>query len=95
MWQLMRRLSGSDDGGDAHGSEDDATYTYDHHQQDMAKFVALVMMCLVCRHILVRCGNSGLIGYLLAGMLAGPEALDIVPHYFVSTLTVLGRLGVW
>lgn len=42
--------------------------------------------------LLDAAGGSGLLGYLFAGLLLGPQVLDFVPQ--IDSIRVLGRIGV-
>ena len=75
-------------------SDDDSTYSWDHYQLDMVQFATLVVVLLICRKLFEGIGNSGLIGYLIGGIIFGPHALNLVPEYMIESITILGRLGV-
>lgn len=75
-------------------TDDDSTFTWNYDQDQMARFCGLIVILLLFRKLFETCGNSGLIGYLIGGIIVGPYAFDLVDHYTIESIRILGRIGV-
>ena len=82
---FLRQLSATDD---------DSTYTWNHDQNQMVRFCCLIVILILFRKLFEACGNSGLIGYLIGGIIVGPHVFDIVDYYAIESIRILGRIGV-
>jgi len=89
MLYLNRALTSYD-----HAKDDNATFTWDYTQELMVKLSVLIIVILGCGKLATHCRNSKLIGYVIGGILCGPQVMNIVPHAFIETFTVAGRIGV-
>ena len=62
-----------------------------HSDPILVKLVTVIVTALICGSILERLKQPAILGYILAGVVLGPQLLALVPDKGMFTL--LGQLG--